>query len=344
MISRQAYGRWKEQLLAAMTSLTNLSPQGKLGYFKRFAGKELLVVLDSLELREPATISATPFEDALSKLDRHFNSEENNILARMNFAVAEQLPDEGNIDYLSRMLSDVKWCGFPTDRLEFELILGVATNASNEQIRTAAARVGCTFLELRSLAAALDLRVNIEKQKAKKKSKAGINAVAERQVAHQNYDEGSGYGNSNRFGQQTEYRQRYEPYQAVGMSSRNPARAQLDDRQAYSYGKGYESQHMFKPRNLGNPHRSQDKCLCCGFQGHEAAACRKKFEECRNCRQQGHLIRMCPRKALRVAPKATWKNNSKQEGYKNGRQFSVTDEDKVNASGEDSDDQINSER
>lgn len=323
-ISRQAFAKWREHLMAAMGALSSLSSSEKLCYLRRHAGEELLATLESLELSEVVTDVLTPFESTLKKLDTHFESEEFNIMARLKFTKTKQIAKESNKQFLIRMLKDSKWCGFAKEKLQFELVLAIAMNAANIQIRTAASSVGCTYNELMKLASAIDLQETIEKENAP--AKAPLHVVTEKPAYQGGYQGTSRFdrrdqNRENRY--QPEYRRanerRYQENYGPSFSPRNPSHAQ-DKRGNDGRNRGGNGSSDFA-----------ELCYCCGYRGHQAVDCRKRYEHCRVCQKQGHLEKMCNEKGS--------KQQSHHQGQPKARsagQFSVvlqeetSDNDKVN--------------
>lgn len=167
-ISSHTYTRWKNTIVATFETNPDLSEMDKWNIFMRSAGPTLVDVLDGLSL-DQVDLSSEPFTDALQKLDEHFNSEQSIFLAKMNFRVAKQKPKETNLSYLARMLKLAKCCAFSASEQEAELVMSIATNTSDSDIRKHALKRGCTFQSLRDFVRSIDLARDIEARDEKKR-------------------------------------------------------------------------------------------------------------------------------------------------------------------------------
>lgn len=174
VLSYHAFARWKDTLLSTFEPIPFISESEKWNVFKRTAGAALLDVLEGLEVAKVSATSITPFSDAMKTLEAYFNSDSNKKLAKLNFRQAKQAQGESNQAYLNKMVKLVKHCGFDVAEQENELMMTVATNTTDNEVRRQALRVGCSYIDLRQFVSSLELINSLEK---KNKPKAVVQTL-----------------------------------------------------------------------------------------------------------------------------------------------------------------------
>lgn len=256
-ISRISYYKWKETFMASVESCAGMSDLRKYNLFKRSAGPQLNEVLEGLSFQDSGENNS--FESIIKKLDGHFNSPENNLLALMQFRVSRQLPDEPNLEYLRRMMRNVKFCGFPPESREKELVNTIAINSRDTKIIKEALSTDCTYAKLVNVAKAIELTKMIQSANKHHDEKKQEKPVAILAVTDPNKSS-------------TNLRQQ----EGRWMSSRNPSRAQgrFNSSQRYSNG-------------------SPSECSRCGGRNHSQFNCQHRQTECNKCHIIGHLARKC---------------------------------------------------
>lgn len=176
-ISRHTYARWKTMLLSTLQPLESITEMEKFNIFNRGAGAPLLDTLDGLYLAKGPIPSDTPFTDALERLDAYFNSEQGRLMAQMNFRVAKQLSSENSQTYLNRLVKLVKHCGFANDTQERELIMHVAANAQDRDVRRQAFKPGCTYETLRQYVQSQELLKSVDRRFERRPPAAQVQEV-----------------------------------------------------------------------------------------------------------------------------------------------------------------------
>lgn len=264
-ISHYNFSRWKDVIVATVETIPGLTEQEMFNVFKRTAGPHLIDLLESLSLEDTITSSSRPFTHALEKLNNHFNSDQQIFLAKMNFRTTRQGVKEQSLDYLNRMLKLVKFCGFSREEQEKELVLNIAANTGDPDVRKQALKKGCTFQDLRECILSLEVHKDIEKR------------------------------NENQFKPNVEVN-------AVGSNSDNP-RPSTWSRRPLSHS-SYQPKR-FTRTGVGSCSRcgrsdhsatncpNRDKtCNACGRQGHFAIKCRSKVAKRRGSPPSGYNQRM----------------------------------------------------
>lgn len=152
------------------------------------------------------------------------------------------------------MLKLVKFCGFSTGEQEAELLMTIATNTIDPDVRKKALKKGCSYQELRELILSLELQKDIEKR-TEKRQKTEVHNVE-----------------VNAIGANSSSRGRY------GQAFRSQSRFGSVSRQTNRFGRGG-----------GN----SGECERCGFSGHNKSNCPNKDKVCNKCHLKGHFAVKC---------------------------------------------------
>lgn len=174
-ISCHTYNEWKDMLIISLETVPGLTDKDKFNVFKRVAGTQLKEILEGMSFNEPVT----SFSTAISRLDEHFHSDQNKFLSKITFRNTRQNQDEDNLAYLGRMLRLVRECGFRQEERETELVMAIAANTSDQDVRKKALSQNCSYKSLRELMKALELQKSIE-SRLKKKPVAPVNELSSR--------------------------------------------------------------------------------------------------------------------------------------------------------------------
>lgn len=252
-ISHHAYSRWKDVIVATLEAIPGLTENEKFNVFNWTAGSKLIDLLESLSLERTEAAVVEPFSDALLKLDSHFNSDQNKFLAKTKFRTTRQGLKESSLDYLNRMLKLVKFCGFSPEEQETELMLNIAANTSDSDVRKQALKKGCKFQDLRECILSLELNKDIEKRNASSAKVPDSNEL--NAVSFQGLNSRQGY---NTYGNRRSFRGPPQP-------------------QRFNRNNGSDCSRCGRFNHSSENCPSKDKaCNACGKIGHFAAKCRTK--------------------------------------------------------------------
>lgn len=281
ILTRFDYDLWKSEWYSLLDTSPSLTEKQKMSLFMRSSGTHLREILTGLSIDQPDQQSSpTPYTEMMTKLEKHFNSEENQKLEAMVFRSTIQEPDEPNVEYIRRLLKKVRFCGF--SNLMFELIATVAQNTTDPRLRLKALAPDCDYAKLMSYATTLQLDAKIEKVKESAKLQhLEVNAI----------------------------QNRYAPYNSSGGSSswsrpsRDPSRAQ--DRGA----------SRFK-----QPINRSRACYRCGEDSftHRINECPAFHKICLHCGKKGHVSKACKSRAAGIPavkrePSAGLTNDAKKQ-------------------------------
>lgn len=270
-ISMVEWKRWRALLLVTLSTVPGLSEAEKKVVFLRSAGSTLLDIFESL----PDAVSgpSCSFTDIMSKLDAYFGSDACIRLARLTFKELSQLSSESNVDFIARLMKNIKGCGYGEDYMEDHLMDVIARKSIDPDIRKETQTYDrvtgkrCNYNQLREFALQLESIRRMEKEHASYERKsASVNALESLSSGELNRDSYT--------------RQRERGW----LGSRNPSRV---------------NRSKSNLENADEVDNRQRDCDCCGSYGHSVRECRHNTKKCNNCGRIGHLARKCPRSSLK---------------------------------------------
>lgn len=251
---RNEWLEWKESLQHMLLLKPTLKTQEeKMAFLVVSGGKEIQKALKGKPIPEETLTKPTPvFDNAMLRLDKHFNSGTSAITDIIHFRNLVQLNGEPFTAYLHRLKTQASYCNFG-DAEENEVILQLIKGAIHgETLGRAATRYQRSLADITNIGVCIEIEEqekSVQKEVIKIKQEETNVAFVRQQPRSNNFANAHRPGNGNRF----------SPYQNGG---------RFQGRQLpRNHGRNFN-------QNRGrNSYENRMKCFSCGRLGHIARAC-----------------------------------------------------------------------
>lgn len=271
-IDKKSFEYWKNILLASLNLIQANDEYTKMDVFKIKAGSKLLELFQGTKssLGMPEETSQ-PFSNALARLDCYFGSRAYTLSQRSKLLNIVQRAEETSIQFVRRVASSAKLCGYDKEDDEMEAIARtVIKSATDKRVRTLAHR---NWVRQGSLNDLIDL-------------------VRDHETELSNEEE---------------FQKMRQPQRTISVAAISTDGGQRKQFQRNSTGRFYSS-FRGKETSSRAPMRNQrpmaNTCWRCASIYHGPGQCPCRDKICHNCKQLGHLARCCPSQNRgRIAPK-----------------------------------------
>lgn len=285
-ITRREFTEWRSQTLLAVK---NMSDHDAYFLIRRGGGKQLMGLLDSLDIEGDIAEDVEPFKRSIEALDKHFNEHQNTLASTIRFRSTFAIKGETNVTYINRLLAEAKLCGFPKNTIGMEVVATILTNSRSEQLKIKATEPDITLEKLRMFASQIDVAEGFNKSnKEQEKKFAAVNQLkTKRRQGSESSDESDP--------PRPARKQRREVKQEDRYDRDNDGR------------RGYHRPPQ-PSRNMGARNKTS-VCFRCLSKSHEQYNCKAKHEKCRFCDKVGHTERACYSKRDKISSS----RNTKQD-------------------------------
>lgn len=259
--------KWITRLKRYLTHTKASSDDVKKNALLMFAGYDLEQVFDE------KTLEADTFDEALKKLDTHFNPGTSQHLNRYNFRAIVQRDQESFDEFVTRLKLASKMCNFKEDD---EMITQIISSCLSDSLkRKALAKTSLDLATLIELGRSDDvIKTQISGFKAAQSSDNAdlFNVNTDRQSQSR---------------QQTRYH-------------RSPPPPAYHHRQS-SYANSNNHQSNYRPSTKFGNGQPNKPCQYCGLQ-HVNGVCTARGVSCTYCGRKNHLESVCHQKIRRNQP------------------------------------------
>lgn len=299
-IDKKAFENWKDMFTAAL-QLTNSAAdeETKFSWFKIKAGSKLIELFDATSSTPSMPNEDTsPFSNAMARLNAHFGSRSYLLAQRGQLMNLSQLSSESSVQFVRRVYSATKLCGYNQDE-EMETLVRVLTKgASDSRVRVLARR---NWVKEGSISDLIDLIREREIEKSNEEeflkshaksetalvaavSSNSMSAIQQNQSRYRPYH----WENHQGFGGQQGFRGHRGFRGQRGFGGQRGFAAQ----RGFGSQRGYGGYWGFYQGNGGTTNQAKAaKCWRCDSVFHLPENCPNISKQCYVCNQIGHVAR-----------------------------------------------------